>query len=75
MGGAGFFVDGDEGEVDVGFAPDDVVREAAAEDGGEDGLVLFELGGEGVEGVLKLGLDRAGGGFLEGCRGDRPSSH
>ena len=42
-------VDGDEGEVDIGSSPDEVVREAAAEDRREDRLVLANLLDERVE--------------------------
>ena len=42
-------VDRDQHEVDVGLRPDRVVRQAAAEDRGEDGAIVLHLLHEGVE--------------------------
>ena len=53
-------VDGHEHQVDVGLRPDRVVRQAAAEDGGEDRAVLFHLLDERVERGGELLLDRSG---------------
>jgi hypothetical protein len=53
-------VDGDQDEVDIGLGPDGVVREAAAEDGGEDRAIPLDLGDEIVERPGELFLDGFG---------------
>jgi hypothetical protein len=50
-------VDGDQDEIDIGLGPDGVVREAAAEDGGEDRAILADLRDEIVERPGELLLD------------------
>ena len=50
-------IDRDEDEVDVGLGPHGVVREAAAQDGGEHGLVAFHLLDECVEGDSEILTD------------------
>ena len=47
-------VDGHEHQVDIRFFPHGVVRQAAAQDGGQDGAVLADLGDERVEGAAEL---------------------
>ena len=52
-------IDGDEHEVDVGLFPDRVVRQAAAEDGGEDRAIIFHLLDERIKCFAELLLNRA----------------
>ena len=53
-------VDRDEHQVDVGLRPDRVVRQAAAEDGREDGAVPLDLLDQRLEGDGKLLFDGRG---------------
>ena len=51
-------VDGDEDQVDVGFGPDGVVRQAAAQNRGEDRPVEFHLLHQPIQGGLELSSNR-----------------
>jgi hypothetical protein len=46
---AEFVVDGDQQQVDIGLLPDAVVREAPAEERGQDRAIVLELRQKGVE--------------------------
>ena len=51
-------VDGDQHQIDIGLRPDGVVRQAATEDGGQDGAVFLHLRDERVKCFTKPRLDR-----------------
>ena len=51
-------VDRHQQEIDVRLLLHGVVGQAAAEDGGEDGAVLLDLGNERIERVGELLMDR-----------------
>ena len=51
-------VDGHEQQIDVRLVPDLVVRQAAAEDRGENGAIVLDLRDERIERRAELLLDR-----------------
>src|SRR6185437_7143398 len=48
-----FVIDRHEHQVDIGLIPNPVVRQAAAEDGGQYGAILFYLVDEAIDGLRK----------------------
>ncbi len=58
--GHGLVVDGHEHQIDVGLLPHRVVRQAAAENRGEDRAVLLHLIDEAGEGAIEAIGKRSG---------------